>query len=353
MEQFDPQPVLACFAPLTLGATAEFLGQAGGLSGALFWRVGSPLGMLCLRRWPGEHPDRERLQFIHAVLSFAARNGVGFLPVPLASAIGETIVEHADFLWELAPWLPGSSDYETRPTKGRLEAAMVALARLHVAVSAFPLRGATRGVAPGIADRIEQMRAMADPLGSELTRAAATDEWPELADRVRRVLVTSPACLPRVWRQLQEAAGLEVSLAPCLRDIWHENVLFTGQRVTGLVDFGAMRVDNVSTDVARLLGSMAADDLERWRAGLAAYAAVRPLSADEATLVAAYDVSSVLLGCRNWVRWLCIERRTFDDRAHVLRRLDHLIGRLDRLAQLDEPAAASLAVQALQRPDAG
>ncbi len=50
----------------------ESLGSAGGLSGARFWRIVAPRGVLVLRRWPTEHPTPERLQFIHAVLQHAA-----------------------------------------------------------------------------------------------------------------------------------------------------------------------------------------------------------------------------------------------------------------------------------------
>ncbi|MBX3413459.1 MAG: phosphotransferase [Pirellulales bacterium] len=346
----DPSPVLDAYSPLARGARVEFLGQAGGLSGAVFWRVRTPVAVLCLRRWPREHPTRRRLDWIHAVLTHAAGRGIDFLPVPLATSRGETIVERDGHLWELAPWLPGRSDFAAQPTVERLEAALAALARFHIAVADFPTNAPRIGPAPGIAARLEQASKLAAEELDQLSAAIADHDWPELVERARGIVAALKAPLPRVRPTLQQVRERSVPLAPCLRDIWHENVLFEGEHVTGIVDFGAMRVDSVATDVARLLGSMAVDDLPKWRAGLAAYQQVRPLSHDESELVAAYDASGVLLAGVHWLRWLYVEGQTFDDRPRVLARLDHFLGRLTRLAQVDAAPVAALAVQSLQRP---
>jgi hypothetical protein len=99
-----------------------------------------------------------------------------------------------------------------------------------------------------------------------------------------------------------------------------------------MLDFGAMDVDSVAGDVARLVGSMAGDDVSLRQVGLEAYACVRPLSPEELALVATYDRSGVLLSGVNWIRWLVVERRPFPDRAAVDARLIELTGRLRSLA---------------------
>ncbi len=103
---------------------------------------------------------------------------------------------------------------------------------------------------------------------------------------------------------MERAALIEVSVVPCLRDVWHENVLFEGDEVSGLIDFGSLRAENVSADVARLLGSMAEDDRSQWRAGFAAYEQVRSLFEVEAMLAGTFDTSGVLLGWSNWLTWI-------------------------------------------------
>ncbi|OHB81625.1 MAG: hypothetical protein A2W31_12235 [Planctomycetes bacterium RBG_16_64_10] len=132
-------------------------------------------------------------------------------------------------------------------------------------------------------------------------------------------------------QQLQAAATLKVEIQPCLRDIWNNHVLFVGPRVSGIVDFGAMRYDNVAADISRLLASMAGSDQAAWHTGLAAYQSVRPLSEAEQSLVAAFDRSSLLMAGLQWVDWIYDAHRLFDDQQAILARVDRLLMRLEQL----------------------
>jgi homoserine kinase type II len=122
-----------------------------------------------------------------------------------------------------------------------------------------------------------------------------------------------------------------VPLQPVIRDIWYEHVLYEGDAVSGIIDFGAMRIDSVATDIARLLGSMVEDDQDGWQAGLNAYQSVRRLSADELELVRVFDSSTVLLSGLNWLQWVFAERRQFSNRRKVELRLEGFAARLSRL----------------------
>jgi homoserine kinase type II len=123
-----------------------------------------------------------------------------------------------------------------------------------------------------------------------------------------------------------------VPLTPCIRDIWHDHVLFEGNVVTALIDFGALRPENVAADVSRLLGSLVADDEAGWTAGLAAYEELRPLSPIERQLVTAFDASSVLLSGLNWLQWVFLDGRQFNSHATILDRVDANLARLRHLA---------------------
>jgi homoserine kinase type II len=120
-----------------------------------------------------------------------------------------------------------------------------------------------------------------------------------------------------------------VPLQPCLGDLWHDHVLFDGDTVTGLIDYGAARLDHVAVDLARLLGSLAGDESNLRAAGLTAYRRVRPLSPDEEALVTVLDRTGTILGAANWLLWLYREGRVFEDREGVARRLAALVERIE------------------------
>ncbi len=119
-------------------------------------------------------------------------------------------------------------------------------------------------------------------------------------------------------------------LHACLRDVWHDHVLFEGDRVSGIIDYGAARVDHVSVDLARMLGSLVEDDRALWDAGLEAYRRVRPLSDAEEGLAVALDRAGTILSVANWLRWLAVEERAYEDPAAARRRMATLVARLER-----------------------
>ncbi len=119
-----------------------------------------------------------------------------------------------------------------------------------------------------------------------------------------------------------------VPLQPCLRDARAEHFLFEGDRVTGLVDFGAMGIDSVAGDLARLIGDWLDGDPAARAEALDAYERVRPLDAAETALIVAFESSSALLIGEHWIRWHYLEDRQFDDphatTRGILRGLDLL-----------------------------
>lgn len=311
------------------GVTA--LGGAGGFSGALFWRVQTPAGPRCLRRWPSEHPAPSRLQFIHNVLVHVSAGGLRTVPAPVRTLAGETFVAHRGHLWELATWLPGTADYRAAQSLSRLRSAMRALAAFHRAAESYPLPQVMASTSPSLRFRVDRWREL-QAGGADRLEASLDDRWPELAALGRLCLTLYRRAAPSAGPVLASAESLYTAQQPCIRDIWHDHVLFVGDEVTGLVDFGAMQVDTVAADVARLLGSLVADNVESWTHGLAAYESVRPLSLPERALVAAFDRANVLLAGTSWLEWCFGEQREFENRSGVLSRMREHVQRLQTLA---------------------
>jgi homoserine kinase type II len=233
--------------------------------------------------------------------------------------------------WELTPWLPGAADYHANSSEDRLRAALSLLARFHVAAATFPGEPVRVAPSPGLNERVELLQHLIKLDGVRIARQLDTVAWPELVERSRRLLPMFRAAAPTVERELKAVVDLPLPQQPTIRDIWHDHVLFRGDEVTGLIDFGAMRIESVAGDVGRLLGSLARDDAGAWEAGLSAYESIRPLSADERRAVRVFDRSTTLLSGMSWLRWICLDGRTFDDRARVLARLDENLARFERL----------------------
>jgi Ser/Thr protein kinase RdoA (MazF antagonist) len=304
-------------------------GNHGGFSGARLWRVASRAGPLCLRAWPEAGPSPERLQGIHALIDEALCAGLEFVPALFRNAAGHTWTEHAGRLWELSAWLLGKADFHDRPTAQRLEAACTALARLH---RAWSRPDTPPGPCPAVRRRLDSAREWSALVSSGWRPGFGNqdnliDAW---GRRAWRVL---DAQLPRLPERLATWADVALPSHPCLCDVWHDHILFEGEAVTGLVDYGSVKVDHAAADLARLLGSLVPDDRERMAAGLAAYTRLRPLSLQEQQLVRVLDETGTLLGVANWLRWLYHDGRRFEDRAAAARRLAGLVTRIERWGQ--------------------
>ncbi len=335
----DVKTILDCYPPDCQPLQIQPLGTAGGFSGAQFWRISAPRGEMVLRRWPQEHPTADGLRFIHKVLRHAAEHGISIVPVSVTTREGESFVQLAGYLWELAPWMPGTADYDVSPSEAKLRAAMTALAQFHVATADFVV--APLSSSPAISRRLDQLKKLSEGGGRELSQSLRPDIWPELLSLARQFLATLPTAIPPAVSQLEPLVGVSFHLQPCLRDIWHDHILFTGDTVTGLIDFGAMQIESPAGDVARLLGSLAGDDAQARHIGLAAYTAIRPLSPVELQAVDALDTSGTLLSGANWLRWIYLEDRTFEGHEQVIERFSKIMERTRRL-QLVSPRSGEI-----------
>ena len=335
----------------------------GGFSGAQIWKVESKHGIFALRRWPAHGPDSDRLKQLHQLLEGIACDEKCPVARPCPDRSGETLVFSDRARWQLEPWLPGRALQPDEYGIREVQAACGTLAVWHnAAVSAleginpsnsracsaenlstswFRLANA---IPPCIAERIELARDW-EPHRIE----GAVMEWRATATRHRFAgaleteLPTSrisqiTECLldhcrlareshASILAELNRFAGESRQLQPCLRDVWSDHVLFREGSVSGIIDPAAARTDSVTTDLARLLGSVAMDSRERWEAGLAKYAQLRDLSTSDCMLIRVLDRSAVLLSPVIWLRRLQNGRVRPDQAQDVVVRLQSLVER--------------------------
>ncbi len=296
---------------------AEIGPHPGGFSGARLWRVGESL---CLRAWPSG-TARSQVEAIHHLLG---RVKLPFVPIVIAAPSGATLVEQDGRLWELTTWLSGRADFHDHPTPARLENACHALARLHRAWA--PARPEI-GPCPAIARRRQTLRQW---------QALVASGWkPRFCDHSGGIRAWSEPAWNLVARHLRGVASrleawktVAVPLQPCLCDVWHDHMLFDKDAVTGLVDYGSVKVDHVAVDLARLLGSLVGDHPIR-TFGLKAYQTLSPLKPQELELIDVLDRTGVILGTANWLKWLYHERREYENWRGVLRRIFDLVTRME------------------------
>jgi Ser/Thr protein kinase RdoA (MazF antagonist) len=313
--------VLSQYSPLIAKARWTPLGSAGGFSGGRLWRGISGNGReFALKAHPPGTTAKRLGERIHRWMKMACEAAPSIVPSVEATRDGRTVVEFGDRVWDVTTWLCGKADFHTEPSDTKLVAAIKALANVHKAWEGE----FSSGPCPAIQRRL---RALAK------WQALVASGWKPQFDRndpVRQSAETAFSLLPRVldrtFRTLAPWTNQVVPLQPCLCDIWHDHVLFEGDRVTGLIDFAAAKIDNVAVDLARLLGSLIPDDRQRTEAALEAYSHVR--RSPDPELIRVLDISGVVVGVTNWLRWLYCERRAFADRLAVANRLAALTERL-------------------------
>ncbi len=298
---------------------------AGGLSGARVWKCESSLhGPLCLRQWSATHPTETRLQFIHDAVDMAGVR-LSFVPKILRDHSGKSFWMVGDCLWEVTQWMPGQANYMRQPSSAKLESAIGALADLHGVWFDFLHE---QNFSPSTKQRIEM-----------LTDWLGTLDLVEQVGASVRGPVEAAACMstvrmlhsrgPQMLEELRRANGVSVSLQPVLRDIWSDHLLFEGERVSGIIDFGTVRMDEPAADLARMLGSLHPFESEVRLAAVEAYNRKRLQHAVDPERVELLDRSGTLLTALQWMRWLVLERKKFNaDSASLFDRWQIALARM-------------------------
>ena len=320
LEQYPGLGPIRCIHPLA---------NAGGFSGSMLWRIEREAGDLCLRRWPREHPSADQLTFIHNVLGLwtFGQSELSCIPGPIWNKKGKSFVLHDEHHYELTPWLPGKADFQENPSRHRLASAMKTVARIHqVSQSQYP---GLFQQSLTLHSRRDQLQRLMAGEANQIAAAVERHASQALQARSRGLLSHFRRRAPLAALKLNEASTVSVPLFPVIRDLWHDHVLFTGDDVTGIVDFGAMRVDSAACDLSRLLGSLVGNDREAWEFARHAYNSVRPLSTDEWKLAQALDETNAILSGLNWLDWICVQGRTFENYDAVYARLDEMLVRLE------------------------
>lgn len=300
-----------------------FLGGAGGLSGSDLWKVESACGPLMVRAWPTNGPDQKTLDQIHGWLIQARRLKV--VAIPRVNRGGATWVEVEGRFWEVAPFLPGAADLGRPPTSTHLASMFQALAAFHQGLAKRTFQGPSRGLVARGKEVNRLILTEFAALRSALERAV-NDPHESLASEW---LARARQIAPNLVAPLGQASLRVLDLQPCIRDVRPDHFLFEADKLTGLVDFGAMGIDSVATDLARLLGETVGRSEEPRLIALDAYETIRPITPVDLTVLDIFEAANALLGGARWVRWHFVENRRFENPDAVASGLGRSLWRLE------------------------
>ena len=317
--------VLAHYPADIAGCAWTPLGNAGGFSGAQLWRGQSTDGeAYCLRAWPRGKIWEERLNLIHSAL---AEIQLPIVPTLEPTRSGKSWVCHREQFWEVATWMPGKADFHAKPTDARLFAAIRVLASVHQCWKPQQPQLAPCPAVSRIIKAINNWR--------QLVRSGFKPDFKlpfsdEIKYQAKRAWSALAGTVIGIEFELLEWESRPMPIQTCLCDVWHDHILYEGDAVTGLIDFGAVKQDCVAIDLARLLGSMIPDERERMNRALAMYSAINSPPEAVLKLVPILDRVGAVIGLTNWMRWLYHEKKLYPESAQVVRRMGALLKRVEK-----------------------
>lgn len=341
----------------------EDKGNNGGYSGGRIWKLTSKSDGeqgYCLKQWPTTNGNTEQLSrqqnqllLVYKLLKSAAESPLQLceLPTPWVSKHGVPWTITDGQVTELQPWLRGRPTFWESPTDDKLIDACRTLAEFHKATESFDIGEVSEanrektfnssrlpptclpsksfpqtGAPPGIDRRIQFIDELNSGLRNRIGQLAARQN--PLGQLATNLLQNFDRLHANLRFELSTVKERSFQLQYCIRDIWHDHLFFVGDKVSGIVDFGAVAKDNIAADLSRMLGSLIGNETSKWEIGLQEYSSIRELSEAEMQLISAYDRSTTMLAGMNWLKWILLEKRTFESLEPIEKRIQRLLNRL-------------------------
>lgn len=302
-------------------SVTPFHGGAG-FSGSSIWKVDWNSQDYCLKQWPQDKPSVHTRQLISRVIPEVQRQGLP-IAVPQETNAGRRFLFFENRFWDLSPWVAGAPIKDRILTEAQLQSAMQWLARYHNLSSALM---SEKGKSTSLAYRLKLSQQLLD---GQLDRLSGC-EIAGLESGLAPLFIShARQKLPMLLQALEHYAHLEMMLLPALSDIWSDHVFFEADKVSGVIDFGAIKMDSACLDLARFLGSYGGHSDSVMRQGLEYYQMERVLGRNDVELVELYDRAYVVLAGIQWLIWLGPEQRVFKQMAIVNRHLKGLAQRID------------------------
>lgn len=318
--------------------STQALAISGGLSNSRVWQVNSAIGQFCLKAWPESAYTAERLSAIHQWIQAIGMHH-HFVPRLIPNADRLTLMRCGDHYWECATWLAGKPMDRNNVTVEDSMLAVAALAEMHRSSVNYYCQP---GSSPSVKTRIELLRWYQNRLDLRQMQIGGLDKSRSLPTRPN-LISTAPnedelAQLTLIqFDRLQPAMSQQLSsllqpvqLCWVVRDLHREHILFEEGHISGIIDYGAARIDEPLIDLVRLLGSLWPYDVDQRHRMVRHYQQLLEAE-DLLERFRVLDQTSTLLSAMQWLQWLIIDRREFNaERSELLKRWYELLERLQR-----------------------
>jgi homoserine kinase type II len=252
--------VAALLAAYELGEALAFEGVAEGVENTNY-KLTTPAGRFILTIFE-KRTRAADLPFFMAVMEQLAAKGFA-APRPIATRAGAYLTEVKGKPAALVSFLDG--EWPRKWEVSHCAAVGAALARMHVALEGF---------------------------AGARANALSVDGWEALiAPRLAQVEALRPdlaALIERDMREVRAAWPTGIPRGVIHADLFPDNALFVGDRLTGVIDFYFACTDFLAYDLAVCLNAWCFVEereysVERANAMIGAYESVRPLTAPERT----------------------------------------------------------------------
>lgn len=337
--------VLSVFVPMAGSAAIQCV--RGGLSGSAVFVCEVAGRKFAMKRWPaGTLPWR--IDEVHEVMAQSSRS-LSIVPELVRSSLASTRVGYEGFQYELVSWMDGEAVADSadelqraislipdsavdtagpsRRILAAVEAGGEAIARFHDSVRRI---SGPMTPAPSVLRRLGRIEQLRIELPQALKRAETLS--PVLRGAAKWLQRESASRLDAAHHVLGQWVGRMVPTQMVLRDVHRQHILFREAAVTGLVDFDAVGVDTVATDLARWVADFAekpADFRILVDTAVAGYQRFAPISACESELASAICEASAIILLANWVVWTSLSQQNFSGCNDLVdRRVAELLRRM-------------------------
>ena len=284
-------------------------------------RVGSGESLIqyAIRSWESATYDADRILQILAFQTHLTEKQIA-APKPIRWLNNQWIIPYERTFWTIESWLAGQSLASGSDVSDQLLSKIVeSLFDLHTAGRTF---GTIQQPSQGIADRIHKISEWKERISiakvEKLVREVSSlgtlaNVSSEQLSRIQLgfgIALQAIQQLGNYW--IRECIRFQNHKPDCHwinRDLWRNNILVDQDRITGIVDFGASRIDWPILELVRCLSSFLDPHDSRWQSALNHYQEV-PLSHKlpvELENICMLDHVATTLSLFYWYDWLTLK----------------------------------------------